>query len=405
MHNLFILSIFVLIYVFIAIQRFPFIKIDRPAGVFTGVTLLALAGVITLDEGYKFIDWNVITFLMSMMIMVAYLQISGFFALAANMIIKICRTPKTLLAGIIFTSAALSALFVNDTVCLLFTPIILSACRMLQVAPLPYLIAIALSSNIGSALTVTGNPQNMFIGIKSGVEFLEFSGYTFVPVVLSLIFTYFVMSFSYGKKMTPFQGEPSKINYEIDKPLMVKSLAALSFTIILFAAGVNYPFASLIGASLIIVTGRIKPAEAMRKVDWHILLFFAGLFIIMGAFDKMGYTSKIMGIAGGGLDVGSFIDLSIFSGAVILLSNLVSNLPAVILFMPLIDDKSGAVLLALVSTFAGNLTLVGSVANLIVAELAGREGENIKFFEHMKTGVIVTLFSCGTAILWVYLIF
>lgn len=405
MHNLTVLSIFVIIYVFIAIQRFPFIKIDRPAGVFTGVTLLALAGVITLEEGYKFIDWNVITFLMSMMIMVAYLQISGFFGLAANMIIKICRTPKTLLAGIIFTSATLSALFVNDTVCLLFTPIILSSCKMLRISPIPYLIAIALSSNLGSALTVTGNPQNMFIGIKSGVGFLEFIGYTFVPVAISLIFTYFAMSFIYGKKMTPFQGEPPKIIHQTDIPLMIKSLAALGFTIILFATGVNYPFASLIGASSIIVTGRIKPAEAMRKVDWHILLFFAGLFIIMGAFDKMGYTSKIMGIAGGALNVNSLSEISIFSGAVILLSNLVSNLPAVILFMPLIHEKSGAVLLALISTFAGNLTLVGSVANLIVAELAGREGENIKFFEYMKVGAIVTIFSCGIAILWVYLIF
>lgn len=405
MHSFTVLALFIIIYIFIAIQRFPFIKIDRPAGVFTGVTLLILAGVITLDEGYKFVDLNVITFLMSMMIMISYLQISGFFGFAAHRVIKISKTPKTLLAGLIGSCAILSALFVNDTVCLLVTPIVLSSCRGLKIKALPYLIAVAVSSNVGSALTVTGNPQNMFIGINSDLKFLEFIGITFVPVIISLIFTYFVIAFVYRKYLISFGAAGELPDYEIDKPLMIKSLATLGFTIILFAAGISYPLAALIGASSIIVMGQIKPSLAMQKVDWHILLFFAGLFIVMGAFDKAGYTSKIMALAGGGLNVGSLWDISIFSSVIIMLSNMVSNLPAVILFMPMAGEKSGAALLALVSTFAGNLTLVGSVANLIVAEIAAGDGENIKFFEYMKTGFIITVFSCATAVLWIYLIF
>lgn len=395
-------SIFILIYIFIAVQRFPFIKIDRPAGVFTGVTLLTVAGVVTLEEGYGFIDWNVITFLLGMMIMVAYLQISGFFGFAAEWIIKLCKTPQALLSGIMFFSAILSALFVNDTVCLLFTPIVISSCRNLKISPVPYLIALALSANIGSALTITGNPQNMFIGIQSGMNFITFMKYTFVPVIFSLLFAYFAVFFIYRKEMVPFSKKIQKEDNLKDKALMIKSLSVLSVTIILFVAGVSYPLAALIGASAIILLAGIRPAKMMEKIDWPILLFFAGLFIIMGAFDKAGYTAKIMSLAGGGLSDGSLKETVIFSGTVVLLSNMVSNLPAVILFMPAAEGERGAALLALVSTFAGNFTLVGSVANLIVAEIAEGKGFHISFRQYMKTGAVVTLFSCTAAVLWIY---
>lgn len=398
--------IFLIIYVFISIQRFPFIKIDRPAGVFTGVTLLILFGVITLEEGYSYIDFNVITFLLGMMIMVSYLQKSGFFSLAASITVKNCNNPKTLLIGTIISSAILSALFVNDTVCLLITPIIISAIQMLKINPMPYLSAVAISSNIGSGLTVTGNPQNMYIGIKTGISFIDFSIIASIPVLLSLVATYFVIKAIYSKDLKYFSSIPQfKTFDEIDKKLMIKSLLSLFVTMILFISGVSYPFAALIGATLIILLAGIRPANVFKNIDWPILLFFAGLFITMGAFEKMGYISSLIDKSSEFMENGSLYSLSIFSSIALLISNAVSNVPAVILMLPVVENSiNDALLLSLISTFAGNLTLVGSVANLIVAERAESCKINYSFVEHLKTGVPITIISCIISIIYIYLL-
>lgn len=398
--------IFLIIYVFISIQRFPFIKIDRPAGVFTGVTLLILFGVITLEEGYSYIDFNVITFLLGMMIMVSYLQKSGFFSLAASITVKNCNNPKTLLIGTIISSAILSALFVNDTVCLLITPIIISAVQMLKINPMPYLSAVAISSNIGSGLTVTGNPQNMYIGIKTGISFIDFSIIASIPVLLSLVATYFVIKAIYSKDLKYFSSIPQfKTFDEIDKKLMIKSLLSLFVTMILFISGVSYPFAALIGATLIILLAGIRPANVFKNIDWPILLFFAGLFITMGAFEKMGYISSLIDKSSEFMENGSLYSLSIFSSIALLISNAVSNVPAVILMLPVVENSiNDALLLSLISTFAGNLTLVGSVANLIVAERAESCKINYSFVEHLKTGVPITIISCIISIIYIYLL-
>lgn len=398
--------IFLIIYIFISIQRFPFIKIDRPAGVFTGVTLLILFGVITLEEGYSYIDFNVITFLLGMMIMVSYLQKSGFFSLAASITVKNCNNPKTLLIGTIISSAILSALFVNDTVCLLITPIIISAVQMLKINPMPYLSAVAISSNIGSGLTVTGNPQNMYIGIKTGISFIDFSIIASIPVLLSLVATYFVIKVIYSKDLKYFSSIPQfKTFDEIDKKLMIKSLLSLFVTMILFISGVSYPFAALIGATLIILLAGIRPANVFKNIDWPILLFFAGLFITMGAFEKMGYISSLIDKSSEFMENGSLYSLSIFSSIALLISNAVSNVPAVILMLPVVENSiNDALLLSLISTFAGNLTLVGSVANLIVAERAESCKINYSFVEHLKTGVPITIISCIISIIYIYLL-
>ena len=398
-------SVFVIIYLFISVQRFPFIKIDRPAGVFTGVTILIYTGIITLNESYNFIDWDVITFLLGMMITVSYLQNSGFFTLAAHFIVKKSKSPKTLLAGIIISSALLSGLFVNDTVCLLVAPVIVSATLSLKINPIPYLAALALSSNIGSALTVTGNPQNMYIGIKTGIGFLKFAAMTAVPVVVSLVATYLILTFIYKKDMTPFKETPNLYDHvDVDKPLMIKSLFALFLTMALFVAGMDYSLAALTGATVIILLAGIKPAKVFHKIDWPILLFFAGLFIVMGAFEKMGYADSLINAAKSFTD-SSLSSVGIFSAIAVLLSNAVSNVPAVILMMPIAENShTTAVLLALASTFAGNLTLVGSVANLIVAEKAESDGVNYSFTEHLKAGVPVTVVSTAAAIIWIYII-
>jgi Na+/H+ antiporter NhaD/arsenite permease-like protein len=407
--SLVILLIFIITYIFVAIQNIPGIHIDRPAGVVIGSTLLLLTGLLTIDDAYRFIDWDVITFLLGMMIMIAYLEFAKFFEFMAYWLVKISSSSAGLLLATIISSAVLSAFFVNDTICLLFTPIILKATRNLKLNPVPFLIAIATASNIGSALTITGNPQNMYIGIQSGIPFLRFMLFMIIPVALGIILLYFAIRLIYRReisfeKLPPF----TFIRPQLKHALTLKTLAALSLTILLFIIGIGYPLAALIGASIILVIGFVPPRYVLKEIDWTILLFFAGLFIVMGAFDKAGYMEKVLifaqsHISGTGLS--GYFGLSLLTA---FLSNVVSNVPAVILMKPLIARLGGGqelwLLLAMASTFAGNMTLVGSVANLIVAEKAASRRVHFGFFEYLKVGLPITLLTLSLGTLWLYYI-
>jgi Na+/H+ antiporter NhaD/arsenite permease-like protein len=408
-HQDLVLLIFIITYVFIAIQNIPGLKIDRPSGVTIGSTLLLLTGVLTIREAYSFIDWDVITFLLGILIMIAFLEYAGFFEHTALWLLRISSSTVQLLLTTIISSALLSAFFVNDTICLLFTPIILKATRHLKVNPLPYLIAIATASNIGSALTITGNPQNMYIGIQSNISFIEFIVSMLLPVVVGIAIDYFVIWFIFRKEINHKTLTPVDIEApQLKTALMYKTLGALTITVILFIAGVQYPFAALIGASLILLIAQVPPRHILGNLDWTILLFFAGLFVVMGAFEKAGYMEKIVAF---GLQYIKHDDLSGFLGLsalTTLLSNIVSNVPAVILMRPLIEHLGGGdklwLLLAMSSTFAGNLTLVGSVANLIVAEKAHTENYHLGFFSYLKVGFLVTILTVFVGTIWLYLI-
>lgn len=402
-----VLIVFIITYLFIALQRIPGLRIDRPSGVTIGSTLLLLSGLLTIREAYAFIDWDVITFLLGMMVMVAYLEFAGFFERVALWLVRSSRSSARLLLATIICAALFSAFFVNDTICLLFTPILLKATRYLKVNPLPYLIAIATSSNIGSALTITGNPQNMYIGIQSGLPFLKFAMVMLLPVSAGLALNYWLIRWFFPREVH-HQPLPA---LEIKAPpfkkiLTYKTLTALAITLALFIAGMSYPFAALIGASLIFLTGYVPPRLVLKELDWTILLFFAGLFIVMGAFEKAGYMEKLIAFAAGQLSaetLGGFVSLSLL---ITLLSNLVSNVPAVILMQPLIEQFGSGerlwLLLALASTFAGNLTLVGSVANLIVAEKALAKGVRLGFGLYFKIGFPLTLASLLLGTLWLW---
>jgi Na+/H+ antiporter NhaD/arsenite permease-like protein len=409
-HPQLVLFIFIITYIFIAVQRIPGLRIDRPAGVTIGSTLLLLTGLLTIEEAYRFIDWDVVTFLLGMMVMIAYLEFAGFFEHVALWLVRISRSGAQLLLATILSSAVLSAFFVNDTICLLFTPIILKATRFLKLNPLPYLIAIATSSNIGSALTITGNPQNMYIGIQSGIPFLKFLLVMLLPVAIGLVLNYLVIRFIFRSDINRQQITAVEARIpKLKKILAYKSLVTLAITLVLFIAGMKYPFAALIGVSILLLIAYVPPRLVLKEVDWTILLFFAGLFIVMGAFEKAGYMEALMAFASGkisGETFGGFMGLSLI---VTLLSNLVSNVPAVILMQPLIEQFGGGekfwLLLAMASTFAGNLTLIGSVANLIVAEKALDKRVHLGFIPYLKAGLPLTLLSLLVGTVWLWLVY
>ncbi len=406
-----ILGIFLLTYVFIAIQRIPGIHIDRPSGAMIGATLLLLTGLIGLPEAYGFVDGDVMLFLLGMLILVGYLEYSGFFGAVAAWLVRVSGTPARLLAGTVLASGLLSAFFVNDTICLLFPPILLRATRHLRLNPVPYLIAVALASNFGSALTVTGNPQNMFIGVHAGLAYLPFLARMAVPVALGLAGTYAAIRLLYAREIN---GRPLPLaststaaaaaEAPLQRALALKALAVLGLVLALFVAGMPYPLAALVGAAVLVLAGRVPPRLVFAEVDWTLLLFFAGLFVVMGAFEKAGYVAHLLAWARpwfAGRDAVSLLGLA---GLTALLSNLVSNVPAVILLHPLVVELGGGErlwqLLALSSTFAGNLTLVGSAANLIVAEKAHAEGIHIGFWEYLRVGLPLSLLAGVLGTLW-----
>lgn len=404
-----ILIIFIVTYILITVQRIPGLRIDRPSGVTIGSTLLLLTGLLTVREAYSFVDWDVITFLLGMMVIIAYLEFSGFFEHTALWLVRISPSTHHLLATTIISCALLSALFVNDTICLLFTPILLRATSYLKLNPLPYLIAIATASNIGSALTITGNPQNMYIGVQSNIPFLKFIWIMAVPVAAGLMADYAVIRLLFRKDIHRSPLPPIHIEAApLKKPLMIKALLVLGIVLALFIAGMGYPLAVLVGMSMIFIIGRVPPREVLTHVNWPLLLFFAGLFVVMGAFEKAGYMTAILTSTSqyfSGDGFGSRIGLSCFTA---LLSNVVSNVPAVILIQPVGSHFGFSdgfwILLAMASTFAGNLTLIGSVANLIVAEKAQAMDIDLGFMDYLKAGLPVTLITLIFGTLWLYLI-
>jgi Na+/H+ antiporter NhaD/arsenite permease-like protein len=397
--------IFVLTYILITVQKIPGIKLDRPAGVSIGAILMVLSKVITLDEAYGFIDLNTIAFLLGMMVLIAYLSVSGFFELVASWIVKASGNTSRMLLLVIFSSGILSALFVNDTICLLFTPIILSASKSIKVNPIPFLIAVATASNIGSVSTVTGNPQNMFIGVRSHIPFITFLAKMFPISLIGLFFNYGLIRLFYGKEISQkVTFTPDVHEFKVNKTLLIKSLSVLLFVFGLFMYGISYPFAALLGGTLILLIGMIEPRFAFHEVNWTLLLFFTGLFVVMGGVEKSGLSEILFEKAAPLFQLASWRGMLSISTVILILSNLVSNVPAVMLFAPHIkffpNPQNGWLVLAMASTLAGNFTLVGSVANLIVAEIAKEGGVTISFWEYFKVGALITVITILIGAFW-----
>ncbi|MBC7109731.1 MAG: anion transporter [Archaeoglobi archaeon] len=386
------LAIFIVTYALIAMQNLTS-RIDRPAASTIGAASMLAFGVLSLDEAVRAIDHNTIILLFGMMVLTAYLGISGFFDYLAKRIMEFSGNGKRLLFTITISSGFLSALFVNDTICVFMTPVVVRIALASGLNPVPLLIALATSANAGSVATIIGNPQNMLIAIKSGINFVEFARIMLPVSLLALLIIYAVIHLVYGKELRNFR--PAEVEVEVDRRLAVKSLLVFVFVLGLFISGV-YPIAlsALIGAAVMFAVGGISPKFALERVDWGLLLLFCNLFIVMRAVE--GYAENLLSGLNADGSLASTITFSLFTVAG---SNLVSNVPFVMMALPTISSRELYYVLAMASTFAGNLTIIGSVANLIVAEVAERHGVKLGFLEYMRVGVPVTFLSIFAGIL------
>lgn len=397
------LIIFILTYIGIVFTRLPNVNIDRPSAAFTGAVLMILLGVISLEDAVKAIDYNTITLLLGMMIIVSTLKIEGFFSLLASKTISYAQTRTKLLILIVLITGIASAFLVNDAVVLLFTPVIISICRKSNLNPVPFLIAEILSSNTGSVMTITGNPQNMLIGINSGISYLDFM-INLLPIsILGMILIIIIVKLFYKKTFsnsTPLHYH-SQFVYSFNK--MKRSLIVFFLVVVGFFVGylfnLSIPMVALSGGALIMLIGKAKPSNVIKDVDWVLLLFFASLFIVVSAVQNIGLLDRFLEIelAENLKGILGLHGLSLF------MTQIVSNVPYNVLMTPImevVDSDKLWLCLASSSTLAGNATIIGAMANLIVIEGAEKENIKISFWEFFKVGIIVTLTSFVISILY-----
>lgn len=393
--------IFLLTYVGVAIGRFPGLRIDRAGIALTGAALMTAVGAVSLEQAYKAIDLETLALLLGMMIVVGHLRLSGFFRVAGLWAIEHARSQLVLLVAIALTSAVLSAFLVNDATCLVMAPLVIETTRALKRNPVPYLLAVGLASNIGSAATITGNPQNMIIGATLHIPFTDFAREMAPVAGLGTIIVIVLLLAMSPREFFPFKRlSATSPRVRVNRPQMVKALVVTAVVIALFFLGVPVSEAAILGGALLLVTRAIKPHKVYREIDGSLLLMFAGLFVVVAGAENALLTPDLLAtVRGAGLD-----NAWMLTGITAVLSNIISNVPAVLALKPFVaglDDPTRAwLIISLSSTLAGNLTPVGSVANLIVAEKAMREGIPISFWQYTRVGVPITLVTLGLAAWW-----
>ena len=393
------LAILVVTYLLIAFQRVPYLRLNRPAAALLGAVAMVTIGGLPLRDAYAAIDLDVMVFLLGVLLITGYLEAGGFFEWAARHVVVRAHSPRTLLAMVVATSGLLSAFFVNDTVCLVLTPLVLAAIRPLGVRPLPFLLAVALASNVGSAMTPTGNPQNMLIGVSSGIHFARFVGTLALPSLGGLVIVYGVLAFVHRRDLanafSAVADAPAAVPF--DRPLVTRALLVFVGALVCWLAGLSLPLVAISAAAVLLAIAQRDPAEAFANVEWSLLLFFGALFVVMRGARDLPVVASLTSAAGAQLHGALLHDAVVTSGAMVALSNLVSNVPAVILWLPVVPHVAAPafvwLVMAMSSTFAGNLTLLGSMANLIVAERAEARGERLGFGDYLRAGLPVTVLT------------
>jgi Na+/H+ antiporter NhaD/arsenite permease-like protein len=391
-------------YLALALGRIPGLSIDRAGIALVGAGLMVASGALSMEDAYRAVDLDTITLLLGMMIVVASLRLSGFFVLANSWIMTHARRPMVLLVAIVATSGVFSAFLVNDAICLVLTPLVLELTLALGLRPVPYLLAVAMASNIGSTATITGNPQNIMIGSFSHIPYAEFA-VALAPVALvglvvtaALIALFHRDAFFGGARL---EAPPLKVTF--NRFLVVRAALATLLLIAAFFAGVAPAKAAIIAGGLLLLTRRVKSRRIYAQIDWSLLLMFAGLFIIVaGAQHALLTPERIAGVGSAHLD-----RMPVLAAATAVLSNIVSNVPAVLMLKPFVEPlgepAKAWLVVAMASTLAGNFTVLGSIANLIVVQRAGASGVAISFWDYFRIGAPLTLITLSIGTLWLWL--
>ena len=399
-----VLTIFFGSYLALAIGRVPGLSIDRAGIALVGAGLMVASGALPLDAAYAAIDGNTIALLLGVMIVVANLRLSGFFPVANAWVVERARRPIILLVAIAAISAFFSAFLVNDAVCLVLAPLVLELTVAMRRNPVPYLLTVAMASNVGSVATITGNPQNIMIGSFSQIPYPNFA-LALGPIALAgLVVTVALVALMHRDE---FANEaPLKIpkaTLRFNRALVARALLATVIMIVLFFAGVVPAKVAIVIGGLLLLTRRLKSRRIYEEIDWSLLMMFGGLFIIVAGAERALLTPEFFTAVGRlHLDY-----IPVLSAVTAVLSNLVSNVPAVLVLKPFVgslrDQNTAWLVIAMASTLAGNFTILGSIANLIVVQRAAAGGVRISFWDYFRVGAPLTIITLVIGTLWLWL--
>ncbi len=384
--------IFIATYVVIAIGKLPRFQLDRTGAALLGATLMVACGAISLGDAYKAIDFDTITLLLGMMIVVANLKLSGFFRLINSWAVTRAHYPIILLGAVVLVTGVLSAFLVNDAICLVMAPIIIELTRALKRNPVPYLIAVALASNVGSAATITGNPQNMIIGHLSHIPYGNFAAALAPVAAIGLVLTIVLVALLNPREYWTRNrlGEPTLASH-YHGWLVAKSALITVAMVVLFFVGQPVAKVAIVGGALLLLTRRVKAKKVYEEIDGPLLLMFAGLFVVVASVEHNVLTPEVIA----NVERLHLENTAMLSAITAVLSNLVNNVPAVLALKPFVaplaDSQRAWLVIAMASTLAGNFTLLGSVANLIVAQRAAAEGIEVNFWSYFRIGAPLTI--------------
>lgn len=394
--------IFFLVYLGMILGFWPGLALDR-----TGIALLgAIAFIewknISVAQATSYVDLSAIAILFSFMIISAQFYFSGFYTHVMERMGKWNLSPSRLLFVVICISGMLSAVLINDIVCLALTPLMIKVCFKKKLNPVPFLLGLACASNVGSALTLVGNPQNLLIGQVINISFIQYLKFSLIPCLLGLVAIWFVIRLQKNEWFQESQEidlETIPFNYwQSSKGIVVIVVLILIFLftdlprdqIALFAAG------------FLLLSRKMASQTMLSFIDWQLLVLFIGLFIVNGSFLSSNETHSFLKILD---NYHIHLHTPFWIGVIsLVLSNIVSNVPAVMLLLPFIKTNLDGSILALTSTLAGNLMIVGSIANLIVITQASIFGIKINWKMHLAVGLPVTIMTFLIMAGWLYLI-
>jgi len=398
-----VLSVFALVYLGMILGRLPGLSLDRTGVALLGAIAMVVSGQLDLDAAWSAVDVPTLALLFGLMVVSAQFRLGGFYTRSTRWLGSWSIPAPGLLAAFMAGAALLSTVLANDVVCLAATSVLIETCDRRGLDPVPFLIGLACSANIGSAATLIGNPQNILIGEALDIGFASYSVVAAPVALLSLFVAWAILAYSTRGRWRRESRRVAAEGVPFDLWQTAKAAVVIVALVLLFLADVGRREVLAIGAAgLLLLSRRTASKAALGLVDWQLLLLFIGLFVVHAGLERTGAAARgVEALRGAGVDLG---DPGWLFASTAVASNVVSNVPAVMLLLPVASDSSAGATMALASTLAGNLLLVGSIANLIVVDQAERMGVRISWVEHARVGVPVTLATLALSAGWLWIV-
>jgi Na+/H+ antiporter NhaD/arsenite permease-like protein len=405
-----IVVIFFVVYLGMILGELPFLQLDRTGVALLGAIALISFDAVSLQDAAEAVHLPTIILLFSFMVLSAQMRLGGFYDWVTHRVAALPLSPPQLLGALMAVVAGLSAVFSNDIICIAVAPVLINACVKRGLDPVPYLLALACAANIGSAATLIGNPQNMLIGQSLSLSFGGYFAEAVLPVVLGLGAAWALIAWQTRghwvqgdvAESEPIPQDEADVERSLDRWQTTKGLIVAAVLLLAFLyAPWPREHVALTAAGVLLMSRKLHSSKMLGLVDWELLILFIGLFVVNHALQQTGLIDKIVSdLSTVGVDLHHPAPLF---GITFVLSNIVSNVPAVMLLLPLATHAMSGPVLALVSTLAGNLLIVGSIANIIVVDAAARRGIRIDWRRHARTGVPVTVATLAISAVYLWL--